>query len=209
MNLIYVADPMCTWCYGFSASIDALLRDPGAAAPLQLALLMGGLQPFTTEPLSAAHADALDAEWTHVARATGEPLRTGSDSPLRLAGFAYDTEPASRAVVTVRSFWPKAVWRMFRAVQRAFYADGRDITQPAVLADVAGEIGIARADFATAFASQAMRDAVLNDFAQAQQAQIRAFPVLLAQAHGGLQLVCQGHLPPAELRERVQQIAAA
>ena len=53
MNLIYIADPMCSWCYGFAKTVDELLADPGDAAPLQLALVMGGLRPFTTEPIAA------------------------------------------------------------------------------------------------------------------------------------------------------------
>ena len=36
MNLIYIGDPMCSWCYGFAAPLDALLADPQGAAPLQL-----------------------------------------------------------------------------------------------------------------------------------------------------------------------------
>src|SRR5881392_585632 len=51
MNLIYIADPMCSWCYGFGKSMDALLAQPGEFAPLQLALVMGGLRPYTTETL--------------------------------------------------------------------------------------------------------------------------------------------------------------
>ena len=54
MNLIYIADPMCSWCYGFGKTIAELLAEPGEAAPLQLALVMGGLRPFTTEPMAVA-----------------------------------------------------------------------------------------------------------------------------------------------------------
>ncbi len=209
MNLIYVADPMCTWCYGFSASVDALLREPGAAAPLQLALLMGGLQPFTTTPLSKAHAGLLEAEWQHVAAATGEAFCGTGASALHSPGFRYDTEPASRAVVAVRSIWPRSVWRMFRALQRAFYADGRDITQAVVLADIAAEVGIRRTDFATAHASQVMRDAVRQEFVQARGAGLDAFPILLRQTAAQLVPVCRGYLSPAELRGQVEAIADA
>ena len=51
MKLVYVADPMCSWCYGFGRPMDALLSEPGAAAPLELAVVMGGLRPFTREPI--------------------------------------------------------------------------------------------------------------------------------------------------------------
>ena len=74
MNLIYVGDAMCSWCYGFARTLEELLNDPGEAAPLQLALVMGGLRPFTTEPMSAARADELAGHWQQVAQASGQPF---------------------------------------------------------------------------------------------------------------------------------------
>ena len=83
MNLIYVADPMCSWCYGFAVSLDALLAEPGAAAPLQLAIVMGGLRPFTQEPLEPARADEIAGHWRHVAASTGQlSLANGGDSVI-------------------------------------------------------------------------------------------------------------------------------
>ncbi|MDE2297133.1 MAG: hypothetical protein KGK18_03120, partial [Burkholderiales bacterium] len=129
MNLIYVGDPMCSWCYGFAKPLDELLADPQGAAPLQLALLMGGLRPFTTEPMALARADELAGHWHHVEQASGQPFTQAPHTAMHRPGFVYDTEPASRATVTVRSRWPQQVWRYFKAVQHAFYAEGRDVTE--------------------------------------------------------------------------------
>ena len=208
MKLIYIADPMCSWCYGFGRTMDALLLEPGPAGPLHLALLMGGLRPYTTEPLGPHKADEIAGHWRHVAQASGQPFVDEAHNPMRRDGFIYDTEPASRAVVTVRSHWPKAMWRMFKGVQQAFYAEGLDVTQAANLATVAERAGIARAEFAPAFASQAMRDATAQDFAQAQAWGIRGFPALLAEQADGLQWLCQGYASAEVLRERLTSLAA-
>lgn len=203
MNLIYVADPMCSWCYGFAKPLDELLAQPGTAAPLNLALVMGGLRPFTTEPLSPERATEIAGHWHHVAEASGQPFAQQPDTALHIPDFVYDTEPASRAVVTVRSLWPKLVWRYLKAVQHAFYAEAKNVTQPEVLADVAQALGIPRADFARAFASQEMRDATLADFAQSQNWGIRGFPALIAEHGDHLHLVGQGYMPIDALRERL------
>jgi putative protein-disulfide isomerase len=203
MNLIYVADPMCSWCYGFSRPMDELLAEPGELAPLQLALVMGGLRPFTTEPMRPERAQELAGHWKHVADASGLPFAQAPHTALHQPGFIYDTEPAARAVVTVRTQWPKVVWRYLKAVQHAFYAEGRNVVQPEVLADVAEGVGIARADFARAFASEEMREATKGDFAIAQQWGIRGFPALIAEHGDHLHLVAQGFMPAAALRERL------
>jgi putative protein-disulfide isomerase len=209
MKLIYVGDPMCSWCYGFVKPLDALLADPGAAAPLQLAIVVGGLRPFTTEPITAARADELAGHWKHVQDASGQPFANAPSTALHRPGFVYDTEPASRAVVTVRSQWPAHVWRYFKAVQTAFYAEARDVTDPAVLADVATALGLPRADFTRAYASQAMRDATVADFRQSQAWGIRGFPALLADDDGHLHLVANGYLPIAALRAQLTAATAA
>ena len=209
MNLIYVGDAMCSWCYGFAKPLDELLADPQDAAPLQLALVMGGLRPFTTEPIAAERATELAGHWHRVAEASGQPFAQAPHTALHSPGFVYDTEPAARATVTVRSLWPQQVWRYFKAVQHAFYADARNVVEPGVLADIAGELGLPRADFGKAFASQKMRDLTLQDFQQSQSWGIRGFPTLVAEHDDHLHLVGSGFMPIETLRERLSGAANA
>ena len=209
MNLIYVADPMCSWCYGFAKPLDALLAQPGTAAPLQLALVMGGLRPFTADTMAPERVNELVGHWHHVAEASGQPFAQAPHTAMHAQGFVYDTEPASRATISVRTHWPKLVWRYLKAVQHAFYAEGKNVTQPEVLADVADALGIPRADFARVFASQEMRDATLADFAQAQSWGIRGFPALIAEHGDHLHLVGQGYMPIDALRERLEAVRTA
>ncbi|MES3015275.1 MAG: DsbA family protein [Pseudomonadota bacterium] len=209
MNLIYVGDAMCSWCYGFAQPLDELLADPQDAAPLQLALVMGGLRPFTTEPIAPERASELAGHWPRVAEASGQPFAQAPNTALHIPGFVYDTEPAARATVTVRSLWPQHVWRFFKAVQHAFYAEGRNVTEAAVLADIAEALGLPRAEFGKAFASQKMRDATLQDFQQSQAWGIRGFPTLVAEHGDHLHLVGSGFMPIGTLRERLSGAATA
>ena len=209
MNLIYVADPMCSWCYGFARPLGELLEDPQDSAPLQLALMVGGLRPFTTEVIAPHFATELAGHWHHVAQASGQPFAASPGTAIERPGFIYDTEPASRAAVTVRSHWPKQVWRYFKAIQHAFYAEARDITDPSVLADEAEKLGIPRPEFAQSFASQAMRDATLADFSQVQAWGIRGFPALIAERGEQLHLVANGFMPLERLRAALAQVATS
>jgi putative protein-disulfide isomerase len=209
MNLIYVGDAMCSWCYGFAKPLDELLADPQDAAPLQLALVMGGLRPFTTEPIAPERASELAGHWHRVAEASGQPFAQAPHTALHLPGFVYDTEPAARATVTVRTLWPQHVWRYFKAVQHAFYAEARNVVDPAVLADIAVELGLPRAEFGQAFASQKMRDLTMQDFQQSQAWGIRGFPTLVAEHDDHLHLVGSGFMPIDTLRERLSGAASA
>jgi putative protein-disulfide isomerase len=209
MNLIYVADPMCSWCYGFGRTISELLAEPGDLQPLHLALVMGGLRPYTTELLKPERAQEIFSHWHHVAQASGLPFAASPHTALDEPGFIYDTEPASRAAITVRTLWPQHTWRYFKAVQTAFYAEGRNVTQAAVLADVAESVGLPRADFAKTFASTALREATAKDFAQSQAWGITGFPAVIAQKGDDLHLVCRGYAPVETLRARIAALMAA
>ena len=209
MNLIYVGDAMCSWCYGFAQPLDALLADPQDAAPLRLSLVMGGLRPFTTDAIAPERADELAGHWHRVAEASGQPFAQTPHTALHLPGFVYDTEPAARATVTVRSLFPQHVWRYFKAVQHAFYAEGRNVTQADVLTDIAESLGLPRVEFAETFASKEMRDATLQDFQQSQAWGIRGFPTLIAEHGDHLHLVGNGFMPIATLRESLTGAASA
>jgi putative protein-disulfide isomerase len=207
MNLIYVGDAMCSWCYGFAKPLDELLADPQDTAPLQLALVMGGLRPFTKDAMSPERADELAGHWHRVAEASGQPFAAAPKTAMHQPGFVYDTEPAARATVTVRSLWPQHVWRYFKTVQQAFYAEARNVTDPGVLADIAESLGLPRVEFAKAFASQAMRDATMKDFEQSQSWGIRGFPTLVAEHGDHLHLVGSGYMPIETLRANLAAAA--
>ena len=206
MRLIYIADPMCSWCYGFAKPLDELIKSPGAAAPLSVALVMGGLRPGTTDAITPAAAEQIFEHWRHVHEASGQPFAEAPATALHRPGFVYDTEPACRATVAIRSHWPTLVWRFFKALQAAFYAEARDVSQPEVLADIAGSLGIARPEFATAFSSEAMRQATQTDFEQVQAWGVRGFPSLLAEHDGALHMVSHGYVAIDALRERLARV---
>ena len=204
MQLIYVADPMCSWCYGFSQPLSALLAQ---RADLRLRLVMGGLRPYTTEPLGSAKADEILGHWQRVAQASGLPFAPAPHGVLHASGFVYDTEPASRAVVVVRERWPEHAWPYLKAVQHAFYAEARDITQGCVLAALASDQGLPAEGFMADFEAPAARDTTAADFALAQGWGIRGFPALIGEGLGRLQLIAQGYTPLATLRERLDALA--
>jgi putative protein-disulfide isomerase len=177
-HLIYIADPMCSWCWGFSPVIDAIRDRFGAALPIRLVL--GGLRPGTTAPMHEKAKRTTREHWEHVREASGQPFDFAF---FDREGFVYDTEPASRAVVVARR--SARGLEMLPAVHRAFYAHNRDVTQADVLGDVAAEVGLDRESFLDAFGSEAAREETWTDFAIAQKAGITGFPTLLGGAADG------------------------
>lgn len=208
MNFIYIADPMCSWCYGFSQTIDQLMRDSGPHAPMKLAVLMGGLRPDQTDAITTEQVNEILSHWDRVEAATGLPFERGTQAAIRQPGFVYNTEPASRAVVLVRKLWPHLVWKFLRAIQHGFYAEGRDITQVEVLAAVGQTIGINPEQLIKGMSADLIKQQVREDFAQVQQAGIQGFPMLLAQWGDELHAIQHGYCDLDELKSKIQVLAS-
>ncbi len=190
-RLLYVMDPMCSWCWGFAPVFDALAAQ-ARSADVSLHLVAGGLRPGTAQALDGASRDYILKHWRAVAERTGQAFRFDGALP---EGFVYDTEPASRALVALRSLAADRVWPLVQAIQQAFYVEGRDVTRPAVLVELAEQLGVPRQAFAAAFDSAAQRVATQADFAWAQNLGIAGFPTLLAERNGQLALLTNGYQP--------------
>lgn len=205
-SLIYIADPMCSWCYGFGPELGGLLE---GLSDLPLEIVAGGLRAYNTQPMDEDLRNTLLTHWRHVGERTGLPFR---DDALSRSGFVYDTEPACRAVVAARSLAPAASLAVFRAIQHAFYAEGRDVTQGEVLAQAASaalnENGFATtaAEFLAAWRSDAAVAATRADFIQVQRWGVTGFPTLVLERGGQLDLVTSGYVGLPALVERLEAL---
>jgi putative protein-disulfide isomerase len=193
--LWYFADPMCSWCWGFSPVINAIREH--YRGHMKVALILGGLRPGTTVPMTPKEREEILHHWHAVHEKTGQPFRF--EGALG-EGFVYDTEPASRAVVAMADLDPDAVFPLFMAIQAAFYAEGRDVTRSEVLADLAEGLGADRTAFLAAFGSDAARAKTLAHFQMARRAGVAGFPTVVLQRGEQHRFLSRGYAPLAEIQ---------
>jgi len=173
-HLIYFSDPMCSWCWGFSPVIEAIGVRHGEALPIRL--VMGGLRPGNVEPMSDKARREIRGHWAKVTEASGQPF---GESVIDRQGFVYDTDPVARAVVVARRAEPPMGLIYLRAAHRAFYVEGRDVTNPETLADLAGELGLDRAAFREGFDSEDAKQETWNDYNLSMNAGVAGFPTVI------------------------------
>ena len=193
--LWYFADPMCSWCWGFSPVIETLREV--YRERLKIALMLGGLRPGTTAPMTPQQRDEILHHWRDVQAMTGQAFSFEGALP---PGFVYDTEPASRAVVTVGAIDPAATFAYFKYVQQAFYVAQRDVTQPAELAALARQQGVDADDFLARFESDEMKRRTQQHFLHTRQAGVRGFPALIVSDASGPTRLSDGCRPLQEVR---------
>ena len=194
-RLIYVMDPMCSWCWGF-APVLAALAAQAQAAGVPMDLVVGGLrqEQAALEPVGRVR---ILAHWQAVNASTGQLFNFNDGLP---EGLVYHTEPACRALVTARQLDATKVWPLLELIQQAFYCEGRDVTRAGVLRELAEAAGLPRGEFAEAFDSPQAQAATQADFNWVQGLGIAGFPTLLAERNGQLALLTNGYQPLEQLQ---------
>jgi putative protein-disulfide isomerase len=210
MKLVYVADPMCSWCYGFGKEMTALTQ---LHPELELDIVVGGVRAGATDILDDAGKEFRLGHWARVQASSGLPFNR--EAFLARRNFVYDTEPICRAVVAARKLAPEAdLLSVFRALQKAFYVDGLDTTDGRVLSEVgaAALAAVGHAVDADAFhaawqAAETLAE-TQADFRKARAMGVRSFPALLLDTGKGLAEVSPGYALAAEVDKRLRALLA-
>lgn len=194
-EIIYVGDPMCSWCWGFAPVLAEMRENYGAAAPMRV--VVGGLHAFDSEPMSDDYKATIRSHWEHVAAATGQPFNYAF---FEREGFVLDTEPACRATVVMRNIKPASVWPFYESIHRGYYVENTDTTATETFMAYAERKGVKGEEFKSAFESDAMRQETLEDFAWCQQAGVTGFPTVVLREGQHLAALTVGYRPFEDLQ---------
>lgn len=136
VNVHYIFDPMCGWCYGATALIGQLNQMEG----VNLQLHPGGMMPAT--PIAADFRQHILAADKRIEQQTGQPF--GEDYQKKVASgepLILDSYITAQAIAAVESLGHDPV-AMLKKIQQAHYQQGLAVYQPEVLAELAEQLGI-------------------------------------------------------------------
>jgi putative protein-disulfide isomerase len=196
-KIIYVADPMCSWCYGFANELSAALKNLDDKVELQL--IMGGLRPYNTETMLDL-GEFLKGHWQHVEERSG---REFNYEILKDSSFVYDTEPPSRAVLVMRQLKPAQEFAFFKAIQTAFYAENKNTNDVNTYLDLTEQFGVDREKFKAMFESEGMKQAIRKDFETAGAMGVRGFPTVILQDGDQYFLISNGYTTAKNIESNI------
>jgi putative protein-disulfide isomerase len=189
-EFLYVGDAMCSWCWGFTATVERL--EERFAIPFTF--INGGLRPGPNgQVLDDQMRSYLRQTWERVGDVSGQPF----DASIldRDDGWVYDTELPAIAIVTMRELSPDHVLALYHRLQRAFYAEATDITDPMTYESLLSDFPVDAAHFLALMAGSDMKWKAWEDFEQARAYGVTGFPALLLRAGGELATVARGFAP--------------
>lgn len=165
---------MCSWCYAFSQSWDALLK----ALPrnIEIVYLVGGLAPDSTEPMPLATQKMVQQAWQRIEQ-TVPGVHFNWDfwsrnTPIR------STYPACRAVLAAKKQRTEAEIEMIRAIQTAYYQQAKNPSLAETLHACAHEIGLDVNTFIEDLKSPAIEHELQQQIQQARSMDVHSYPSL-------------------------------
>jgi putative protein-disulfide isomerase len=147
MILHYIFDPLCGWCYAAAPLVEVARSVAGVDVRFHAGGMMTGpnVRPITRE--WRAHVMPHDLR---IAKLTGQVFGDAYlDGLLNDLGAVMDSEPPTTAILAAEALGGRGL-DMLSRLQRAHYVEGRRIADPAVLTEMAIDIGMNGQSF-TAF----------------------------------------------------------
>ena len=189
-ELLYVADPMCSWCWGFAPVLAA--AEARLPAGVSVRLVLGGLAPDSDEPMNERTRAYVQAAWDQVEARTGATFNREFWSACRPR---RSTWPACRAVLAAGERGRE----MFAAIQRAYYLEARNPSDRDTLIALAAELGLDREGFSRELDAPETQRALEADFALRDALGVSGYPTLVLRRGAERQTLVRGHAPLEDL----------
>ena len=202
VEIIYVGDPMCSWCWGISPQLNQLKRKAEETG-IPYRIVLGGLRPGGGDPWNDQFKEFLQHHWEEVNERSGQPF---GYSLFDLEEFNYDTEPSCRAVVVARQIAPEMEERFFELVQHHFYVQNKDPKEAEFYQPICKELGIDFEAFETSFHSIEAQQLTQMDFQLNRQWGVRGFPTVIYKDGTTLYAVATGFATFDQMWEQIEQL---
>lgn len=181
-TLYYVHDPMCSWCWGFSHTLNELLDH----LPKEIIVhrLLGGLAIDSDTPMPDAMQQQIKNNWLRI-EDTISGVKFNFDfwsqcSPRR------STYPACRAVIAARKQGEDKDKKMTQAIQRAYYQQARNPSDNVTLMELANELDLVLPEFEKDLLSEETEEKLQEEIHLSRALFAESFPNLVLESEGKL-----------------------
>ncbi len=173
--LFYIHDPMCSWCWGFTQTLNELLEH--LPEDIDVKRILGGLAPDSDAPMPESMRQQIKSNWSRI-EDTISGVKFNFDfwaenSPRR------STYPACRAVIAARQQGEKYDVLMTKKIQQAYYQQARNPSNDHVLTELAEELGLDVNLFSENHVSEKCEQTLQTEIEQRREMCVASFPSLI------------------------------
>lgn len=200
--LVVYSDYVCPFCYLGRASMNQYLEDADDPPDVEWRFFdLRGHKRGSNGEIREDLDDGKDDAYYQRARENVQRLQEeyGVEMTVDLA-TGVDSFGAQQAALFVKKEYGEATFKEFHdAVFDALWQDGRDIGDPAVLAEIGESVGVESGALEAAVEDSSLEAELLERFSASKSAGVTGIPTFVYGDY-----VARGAVPPAQLRRLVE-----
>lgn len=203
-KFIYLYDPLCGWCYGFSSHLIEFHR---AHQNVPIEVYSGGMVIGNrVAPLSQMAQyikDALNRVESLSGVKFGEVFRANLNAGSEII---FDSEPPSRAGLILKEFSKHQELEIAHSIQEIIYEEGKDPNLSQSYHSLAKKLGLDSAVFDEYFSSHSYSLGIQDEFSHVKKFGVSGYPTLIYYTQNQYYLLSHGFAKTENLEQTFKSI---
>ncbi|QCK13661.1 DsbA family protein [Mangrovivirga cuniculi] len=207
-ELIYVFDPLCGWCYGFSDHIKRF--SDKHKDTFDVTVLSGGMILGEQVGPIGAVAPYIAGAYKTVEEKTGVKFgKPFVDGVLKEGTMVMDSEVPARALRTMKAIKRSKSIEYAHKIQSLLYFEGQDLNKVENYKKIVEDCGLDYDDFYNRFTSREYLEKTYDEFKFAAALGVKGYPTLFMKSGETIYLMARGFIPLEEIERMVDKIENA
>jgi putative protein-disulfide isomerase len=204
MKLIYVYDPLCGWCYGFTPVIQQVQQQ--YAAEMTFDILSGGMILSSNRRPASAMYNYIREAHKQVEATTGITFGPAFLEEYLRSEDLMDSEKPSVALTVFKQYQPENAISFAHDMQVALNYDGKSLNDDQTYRELLDKYQLPAAAFLEKMQDDTSRYATHQEFSIVQQWGITGFPAAILDDGDQLYLIAKGFTPLERLVQVIEEI---
>ena len=202
-TLIYVFDPLCGWCYGFSPVISKIASSYKDV--LSIETVCGGMITDDQIGFIKQKAPFLKKAIALVTQHTGAKFsRYFIDTVMLDSSRIMTSVQSSIAIMICKEMKPESLLSFIEELHKYIYVKGIDMTKDESYLELAKQFLIPEKEFLLKMKNIKYKNAAIKEFNKAEQLGISSFPALLLSNKGKVTVISNGYKSFQEIELSLQ-----
>lgn len=204
MKLIYIYDPICGWCYGFTPVIQEIQEE--FKEEISVEILSGGMLLTANRRPASAMYNYIKEAHKQVESTTGIMFGEPFLNEYLRSDDIMDSEKPSIALTVFKHYQPENAVNFAHDMQVALNFEGKSLNDIDTYIPILEKYNIPVQAFLNNMKEDDNKYATHQEFNIVQQWGITGFPAAILEKDEQLYLIARGFTPKARLLQAIEEI---
>jgi putative protein-disulfide isomerase len=201
MEIIYIFDALCGWCFGFSPVMQELYKKHN---DVKFTVISGGLVTGNRVGPMSNMASYIEKAIPGLENTTGVKVGEEFKKQLKLGVRIQNSLTPAIAFCILKEMLPDKQTPLAHAIQQAYFVKGEDLENEETYTNIAKAFFLDEVEFRRKMADPRYENMANEEFEQAKRWGITGFPAVILNRGDSLIALSNGYTTFPELEERFE-----